>query len=132
MSYRMNKKRKKHVFVWPVTLLPRKNWLVQKGMDVDSIETERRAFLLVRTISRERMPFPADRRASLLPALQRMQQAIGLSGECTGKAHRMPGKVARTKGTFGAASPARSISVEEYLAGKSKPDPSAISGVRDQ
>lgn len=108
-------KRSDAIYEWPEALYPLRDWLGRKGVDVEAFKTERQAFWMARTLSRQKTKFTNDRSKPLFPYMMKLQRTL-CPNESGGKApvRREP----FTPGTFGAASEVRRIDPAEYLAMK--------------
>lgn len=104
-------------YEWPEALYPLRDWLRRKGVDVEALKSERQAYWMARTLSRQKTKFTNDRSKSLFPYMLKLQKTL-CPRERGGKAavRREP----FIPGTFGAASEVRRIDPAEYLASKAR------------
>lgn len=115
-------KRDERSYEWPEALYPLREWLRKHGVDVGALKSERQALWLAIRLGRQGKKMP-HRLAPLFPALLKVQRTL-----CPTKA----GQTWKTQpesnqfGTFGPASPVRSVSIAAYLAEKA-----AAHGSRD-
>lgn len=110
-------KRSISAYEWPESLYPLRDWLRRKGVDVDALKSERQAFWMARTLSRQKTSFTNDRSKRLFPHMLKLQRTL-CPNERGGKApaRREP----FVAGTFGAASAVRKIDPADYLAAKAR------------
>lgn len=99
-------------YEWPEALYPLRDWLRKHGVDVGALKSERQALWLAKRLGRQGKKMP-HRLAPLFPALLKVQRTLCLMK--TGEARKaLP--ASNGLGTFGLASPVRSVSIAAYLA----------------
>ncbi|RWP23769.1 MAG: hypothetical protein EOR01_07735 [Mesorhizobium sp.] len=102
-------------YTWPESLFPLRDWLRKHGVDVGALKSERQALWLAKRLGHQGKKMP-HRLAPLFPDLLKVQRTL-----CPVKTALPQGRpLAPTKerGTFGPASPVRSVSIAAYLAEK--------------
>jgi hypothetical protein len=116
-------------YTWPESLSSLRDWLARRGCDVLALKSERQALYLMKALCRQPVDWP-ERGQSCFPELLRIQAAICRAGGQKTKRGKVTERRAfkrrekPVQGTFGAASPVRRVSVEQYLAEKRGGDPS--------
>ncbi|UVK39921.1 hypothetical protein LHFGNBLO_001336 [Mesorhizobium sp. AR10] len=94
-----------------------RDWLRKHGVDVGALKSERQALWLAKRLGRQGKKMP-HRLAPLFPALLKIQRTLCPTKGETRKT--MP--ESNLLGTFGPASPVRSISIAAYLLEKAAKD----------
>ncbi|MER9200477.1 hypothetical protein NKH74_14820 [Mesorhizobium sp. M0933] len=111
-------------YTWPEALYPLRDWLRKHGVDVGALKSERQALWLAKGLGRRGKKMP-HRLEPLFPALLKIQRT--LCPVPTGE-RKAPTAAKAVPGTFGPASPVRSISVADYLAEKAAGQNGGVNG----
>lgn len=102
-------------YEWPEPLFALREWLRKHGVDVGALKSERQALWLAIRLGRQGKKMP-HRLAPLFPALLKVQRT--LCPVKTAPPQARPLAPTKERGTFGPASPVRSVSIAGYLAEK--------------
>lgn len=106
-------------YTWPESLFPLREWLRKHGVDVGALKSERQALWLAKRLGRQGKKMP-HRLAPLFPALLKLQRTLcprmPVKGQNAAMCLGVP--VSKERGTFGPASPVRTVSIAAYLAEK--------------
>lgn len=103
-------------YEWPEPLYPLRDWLHKHGVDVGALKSERQALWLAKRLGRQGKKMP-HRLQPLFPALLKVQRTLCQTTTITqNAAFCLPGSGRSERGTFGPASPVRSINIAAYQA----------------
>ncbi|RWP40153.1 MAG: hypothetical protein EOR04_19600 [Mesorhizobium sp.] len=102
-------------YEWPEPLFALRDWLRKHGVDVGALKSERQALWLAIRLGRQGKKMP-HRLAPLFPDLLKVQRT--LCPVKTALPRGGPSVPTKERGTFGPASPVRSVSIAAYLAEK--------------
>ncbi|WP_419694986.1 hypothetical protein ACN2CC_33185 [Mesorhizobium muleiense] len=108
-----------HSYEWPEPLFALREWLRKHGVDVGALKSERQALWLAKRLGRQGKKMP-HRLAPLFPALWKVQRTLcpvmPAKGQNAAMCLGVP--ASKERGTFGPASPVRTVSIAAYLAEK--------------
>lgn len=103
-------------YEWPEPLFALREWLRKHGVDVGALKSERQALWLAIRLGRQGKKMP-HRLAPLFPALLKVQRTLcPEKGQNAAMCLAVP--ASKERGTFGPASPVRTVSIAAYLAEK--------------
>ncbi|RWO78000.1 MAG: hypothetical protein EOS18_20275 [Mesorhizobium sp.] len=106
-------------YEWPEPLFALREWLRKRGVDVGALKSERQALWLAKRLGRQGKKMP-HRLAPLFPDLLKVQRTLcpvmPAKGQNAAMCLGVP--ASKERGTFGPASPVRTVSIAAYLAEK--------------
>ncbi|RWO25798.1 MAG: hypothetical protein EOS10_29295 [Mesorhizobium sp.] len=106
-------------YEWPEPLFALREWLRKRGVDVGALKSERQALWLAKRLGRQGKKMP-HRLAALFPDLLKVQRTLcpvmPAKGQNAAMCLGVP--ASKERGTFGPASPVRTVSIAAYLAEK--------------
>lgn len=110
-----------HSYKWPEPLFPLRDWLRKHGVDVGALKSERQALWVAKRLGRQGKKMP-HRLQPLFPALLKIQRTLcpTMPTKPRNAAFVQPVAERSKHGTFGPASPIRTVSIADYLAEKAE------------